>query len=88
MARIPVECISEMRPGYARPMRVRYGDGDGAHVIKIDNIIGKDAKKIIATMNTSASIEFSFKCENVDGGMRKYFTLIYNNQSCKWHIFI
>jgi hypothetical protein len=88
MARIEVECIADMRPDYIRPLRIRYEDNEGAHVIKIDKIVGKDAKKVFATMNTPASIEFSFKCENIEDGVRKYFTLYYNNQSCKWHMFI
>jgi hypothetical protein len=88
MARIEVECIAEFRPDYIRPMRIRYEDNEGAHVIRIDKIISKDAKKIRPTMNISSEIEFSFKCENIEEGIRKYFTLVYNNQLCKWHMLI
>ena len=88
MARIPVECITEMRLDYIRPWRVRYEDSEGAHVIKVDNIVGKNAKRVMASMNNPASIEFSFKCESIQEGIRKFFTLTYNNQTCRWYMFV
>lgn len=88
MARIPIECIVDMKLNQIRPMRVRYENGEGAHVIKVDNIVGKDAKKVLPTMNNPASIEFTFRCEAFEEGLRKFFTLTYDNQSCKWHMFI
>lgn len=88
MARIPVECIAEMKPGCIRPIRLRYEDREGAQVIQVDNVISKDSKKVYPTMNTPASIEYSFKCETKVGGMKKPFTLIFNNQSCKWSMFV
>jgi hypothetical protein len=88
MARMPVECIAEMKPDSIRPMRIRYEDNEGKHVVNIDNIIHKDKKKVFATMNNPASIEYVFKCETKISNMKKTFTLIYNNQSCRWYMYI
>ena len=87
MERIPVECIVDMPPDYFRPMRIRYYDEEGAHVINIDRIISKDTKKVLPSKCISPEIEFTFKCEAIQGNARKPFTLIYNNQSCKWNMF-
>lgn len=70
-----------------RPIRIRYEDRDGAHVVNVDNIIQKDSKKVYPTMNIPASIEYSFKCETEIGDMKKAFTLIFNNQLCKWYLY-
>ncbi len=88
MTRIPIECIVEMKPNSIKPMRVRYEDREGAHVINVDNIVGRDKKKILPTMNIAASVEYSFKCETFVDEYRNSFTLVYNNQSCKWGIII
>jgi len=87
-SRIQVECIAEFCPESIRPLRVRYEDGEGAHVVKVDNIVVKDVKKVRATMNNPAFTEFTFKCESFQDGVRKLFTLTYNNQSCRWYMFI
>lgn len=57
-------------------------------VVNVDNIIQKDAKKVYPTMNNPASIEYTFRCETKIGGMKKTFTLIFNNQLCRWYMFI
>jgi hypothetical protein len=88
MDSIPVQCITIMKHDQITPIRVKYEIQDESHVVKVDRILARDKKKVFANMNQPQSIEYSFKCETIQGNVRKPFTLIYNNQSCKWHMFI
>jgi hypothetical protein len=86
MDRIPVECIVEMKSDHIKPIRIRYEDREGKHVVTVDSIISQDKKKIFATMNNPVAIDFIFKCETIIHNMKKPFTLVFNNQSCKWYL--
>ena len=88
MYKIPIECIAEMKPNNIKPMRIRYEDDEGAHVVKVDRILKRDKKTIMPNMNQLRSIEYTFRCEAVQGDSRKPFTLAYNDQSCRWYMYI
>jgi hypothetical protein len=88
MERIPVECIAEMKPDSIRPMRIRYEDREGKHVVNVDHVIRKDKKKIFAIMNYPESIEYRFTCETIEAGTRKAFALTFNAQTCRWHMYV
>lgn len=88
MNRIPVECIALMNPNEIRPLRVRYEVKDRKQVVRVDRIIQKDKDTVFATMNKPRSTEYTFRCEAIQEGVLKPFKLSYNDQSCRWYMYI
>lgn len=90
MGRFPVETIVHFdMKGKATPLRVRFADAqEELQAIRNIKVVNRDAKKVLPSMNNPASIEFSYKCEAQIGDMKNPFTLTYNNQSCRWNMFI
>lgn len=83
----PAECIAKCDgKGSLEPMRIRFEDAEGKHVINIDKIIEKEIKKTFSKMNRSEGRAFHFKCESVIEGMAVSFKLIFDNNSCKWFL--
>lgn len=83
----PVECIAEFdKEGNPKPIRIRFEDDEGKHVIDVKKIIEKDIKKTYSTMNRSDGRAFHFKCESVVEGLIVPFKLMFDNNSCKWFL--
>jgi hypothetical protein len=85
--KVPVECITVMNNKEITPLRIRFEDDAGAHVVKIDRILQRDKKTVFPTMNKPRSTEHTFRCEVVQGGCRKSFSLIFNDQTCRWYMY-
>ena len=88
MARVPVECIAIMNHKAIKPLRVRYEVDDESIVVNVDKIFVSDKKNVMPNMNQIRSTEYTFRCEALQGDSRKPFTLTYNDQSCRWYMFI
>jgi len=88
MDRIPVECIVKMSHKEITPLRVRYESNEERIVINVDRILQRDKKVVMPNMNQPRSTEYRFKCEAVNGDSRKPFSLFFNEQSCRWYMFI
>ncbi|HYE10944.1 MAG TPA: hypothetical protein VEF53_12260 [Patescibacteria group bacterium] len=83
----PVECIVECDgKGGLKPMKIRFEDKEGKHVIKIDKIVEHEVKKVFASMNNPAGRAFHYKCESVVDGLRVPFKLMFDNNNCKWYL--
>ena len=83
----PVECIAKCDgKGNLEPMRIRFEDDEGKHVINVDKIIEQEIKKTYSTMNRSEGRAFHFKCESTLEGTAVPFKLIFDNNSCKWFL--
>ena len=82
-----VECIAKCDgKGSLEPMRIRFEDTEGKHVINVDKIIEKEIKKTFSSMNRSEGRAFHFKCESVVEGLMVPFKLMFDNNSCKWYL--
>ena len=82
-----VDCIAKFDgKGDINPIRIRFEDSEGKHVINIDKIIEKEIKKTFSTMNSSQGRAFHFKCESILEGMSVPYKLIFDNNSCKWFL--
>lgn len=88
MDRIPVECIVIMNQKQITPLKVRYEVNEERVVIKVDRILQRDKKVSMANMDHLRSTEYSFKCEVVQGDSRKPFKLTFNDQSCRWYMYV
>lgn len=88
MERIAVECIVKMKDKEIAPLRLRYEDHDGAHVVKVDRILQQDKKTTMAYMDHPRTTEYSFRCEAVQDGISKSFTLTFNADSCRWWMYM
>jgi hypothetical protein len=84
MNKISVECITVMNHKEITPMRVRYEDDEGAHVIKVEKILVRNKKPVMPSMSNPRSTEYTFRCETIQDGIKRPFTLVFNDQSCKW----
>lgn len=83
----PIECIVKFDPkGNIEPMRFRFEDKEGQHVIQITNIIEKDVKNGFGTMNGNAVKQFSFKCESLLEGLAVHYKLTFDNKNCLWYL--
>lgn len=83
----PVECIAKCdSKGNLVPMRIRFEDAEGKHVIDVKKIIEKEIKKTYSTMNRSDGRAFHFKCESVVEGLIVPFKLMFDNNTCKWFL--
>lgn len=82
-----IECIVKFDDkGNLEPMRFRFEDGGGAHVIQITKIIERDVKSGFGTMNSNAIKQFSFNCESIIEGLVVPFKLMFDNNSCRWYL--
>lgn len=88
MDRIPVECIAIMNHKEITPLKVRYEVDEERIVVKVDRILQRDKKATMPNMNQLRSTEYKFKCEAISRDSRMPFSLIFNDQSCKWHMFV
>ena len=87
MERVPVKCRVDMGIDYFRPMRIKYEDEAGAHIINIDRIITKDKRQIIPSKYIAPELEYTFKCETIQEDMQRPLTLTFNNQTCIWYMY-
>lgn len=86
-AQIPVECIVEFDiKGNPKPIRIRFEDAEGLHVINIDKILEKEDKKGFGTMNGNAVRLFVYKCQSVIDGIIVPLKLTFENKFCKWNL--
>lgn len=88
MDRIPVECIAVMSHKEITPLKVRYEVSDARIVVKVDRILQRNKRTVMPNMNQIRSTEYTFKCEAIQGDSRKPFTLAFNDQSCRWYMYI
>ena len=83
-----IECIAKCDgKGNLEPMRIRFEDSEGKHVINVDKIIEKEIKKTYSTMNRPEGRAFYFKCESLLEGLSVPYKLIFDSSSCKWFLF-
>jgi hypothetical protein len=82
-----VECIASIdSKGNVKPMRIRFEDDQGVHVIDINKVLEQEIKRTFSTMNRSEGRAFHYKCESVIEGMLVPYKLLFDNNSCKWFL--
>jgi hypothetical protein len=70
------------------PLKVRYEVSEERIIVKVDRILQRNKRIVMPNMNQIRSIEYTFRCEAIQGDIRKPFTLTFNDQSCRWYMFI
>lgn len=82
-----VECIAKFDgKGSLTPMRVRFEDNEGQHVIKINKIIESDVKNGFGTMHGNPVRLFSYKCQSIIEGMIVPYKLQFETKGCTWNM--
>ncbi|MDF2591986.1 MAG: hypothetical protein K0S75_1452 [Clostridia bacterium] len=82
-----IECIVKFDDkGNLEPIRFRFEDEEGTHVIQITKIVEKDLKNGFGNMNGHPVKQFTFRCESIIEGLVVPFRLLFDSNSCRWHL--
>lgn len=87
--KMPVDCICNFdTKGNLEPVRIRFGDTEGQHVVDIRKVLERDVKNCFGTMHSNSAKVHSFKCQSEVEGILIQYQLQFETKNCSWNMFI